>query len=193
MTTAAEPGAIGIIVLAAGQGSRFGSDKRRARLTDGNTLLEATLASIPDALTRRVLVLQPGDDELVERFSGQWQICIASDPASGMANSLACGIAMARDWAGTLIALGDMPWIQARTYVGLQQALASHDIVVPTYRGQRGNPAGFRNRFFGEMAELAGDRGAKGLLQKYAGDCFEMETGDEGILRDVDHPDALIS
>ena len=191
MSAPADPGNIGVIVLAAGQGSRFGSDKRRSRLAGGKTLLGATLASIPASLTRRILVLQPGDDDYAKQFSGQWQICFASDPASGMANSLASGIAMAGDWAGALLALGDMPWIQPATYAGLQQALSTHEIVVPCCGGKRGNPAGFRHRFFAEIKNLAGDRGARSLLHKYAADCFDMETGDEGVLRDVDYPGAL--
>jgi molybdenum cofactor cytidylyltransferase len=188
MITAAD---IGIIVLAAGSANRFGSDKRRALLGNGLAVLEATLASVPAAITRRILVLKAGDEDLIQRFQQDWHICSADNPQSGMANSLACGIAMATDWEGVLIALGDMPYIKAGTFTGLQQALAAHAIVVPTHDGNRGNPAGFRKQYFAEMKNLAGDRGARSLLQKYAAECFEIETGDEGVLRDIDYPGGL--
>ena len=182
---------IGIIVLAAGAASRFGDDKRRAVLGNGQTVLEATLASIPASFTRRILVLKAGDDDLAGRFQAHWQICIANAPESGMANSLASGIALAGDWQGALIALADMPHISPATYTALQKALSQHPIVVPTCAGTRGNPAGFRQPFFAEIARLAGDRGAKSLLHKYAEVVVELETGDEGVLRDIDTPDEL--
>ena len=188
MITAAD---IGIIVLAAGSANRFGSDKRQAVLGNGLTVLEATLASVPASITRRILVLKAGDGELKQRFQTHWRICNADNPQSGMANSLSCGIAMAGDWGGALIALGDMPYIRAETFTRLQHALAAHAIVVPTCDGNRGNPAGFRRQYFAEMGNLAGDRGARSLLQKYAAECCEIETGDKGVLRDIDYPEGL--
>lgn len=182
---------IGIIVLAAGSASRFGADKRLAVLGNGLTVLEATLASVPASITKRILVLKPGDDELIHRFQNDWHICRANSPQSGMANSLSNGIAMAAGWEGALIALGDMPYIKAATFTGLQQALAVHAMVVPTFNGYRGNPAGFRKQYFDEVKNLEGDRGAKSLLQKYATECCEIETGDRGVLRDIDYPDGL--
>lgn len=182
---------IGIIVLAAGAGRRFGSDKRRAALPNGDTLLSATLASIPDDFAGKLLVLRQEDQDLADRFTGEWQICLASDPQSGMANSLASGIAQAQHWDAALIALGDMPWVQPETYMAVRDALQDADIVVPLHEGKRGNPVAFGQKYFEEIEGLSGDRGARELLVKYADSCRYLETGDEGILRDVDHPDAL--
>lgn len=193
MTGAIAPADIGIIVLAAGTARRFGADKRRAPLPAGQTLLEATLSRVPRAISRRILVLREGDDDLAHVFRQDWRICIAGNPDAGMANSLASGIAMAGGWAGALIGLGDMPYITAATYSMLQQALATHDIVIPVCKGERGNPVGFRHNYFAEMATLEGDRGARSLLEKHAQACFVVETGDEGVLRDIDTPENLIS
>ena len=191
MTNPAIPADIGIIVLAAGAARRFGADKRQARLGNGQTLLEATLDSVPRAFTRRILVLRPGDDALADVFTGEWRICIANNPEAGMANSLASGINLARDWAGTLIALADMPYITQQTFTTLQSALGDHDIVIPTCQGKRGNPVGFRQAYFAEIGRLTGDRGARSLLDSYASVCVEIETGDPGILRDIDTPAGL--
>lgn len=182
---------IGIIVLAAGSGTRFGADKRKAQLADGRTLLEATLAAVPASFTRRLLVLKAGDDALARQFAPAWQPCFAADPASGMASSLASGITMADSWAGALIALADMPWILPGTYSALQSALMEHAIVIPCAGNRRGNPVGFRRDYFTEIARLTGDKGARSLLEKYRSDCHELETGDEGVLRDIDRPEML--
>lgn len=191
MSTPVPEEEIGIIMLAAGSGRRFGSDKRQARLETGKTLLETTLTTVPSCLNRRILVLRPGDEKLAENIDSSWKICIAPDPDSGMAGSLATGIEAAREWKGALIALADMPYITANTFETLQKALTTHAIVVPLFQSQRGNPVAFRNAYFQEIGSLSGDRGARGLLEKYEADCLFLETGDEGVIQDIDTPDKI--
>jgi molybdenum cofactor cytidylyltransferase len=182
---------IGIIMLAAGSGRRFGSDKRRAVMANGKTLLENTLENIPETFTSRVLVLKPGDEDLATLYSGSWQICFAENPDNGMSNSLASGIKMAADWQGALIALADMPFIKPETYSAVQDSLTEHDIIIPCIKGKRGNPVAFRQRYFQEILAQSGDRGARELLNQYAEHCHQLETGDKGILRDIDQPEGL--
>ena len=186
------PGEVGIIVLAAGRGRRFGADKRQARLAGGATLLDGTLSRIPPSLPRRLLVLRPGDEALATRYREQgWRICIAADAEQGMGHSLAAAIREVDDWRGALVALGDMPWVRAQTYELLRREVEEESIVLPLYQGRRGNPAGFGRRYFGEIAALQGDQGARGLLQAHADRVRPIETGDPGILRDVDTPEGL--
>jgi molybdenum cofactor cytidylyltransferase len=64
-------------------------------------------------------------------------------------------------------------------------------ICVPTYQGKRGNPVLFAARFFAEMAEAAGDSGAKHLIGQHEDDLVEVAMDDDGIFLDVDTPDAL--
>jgi len=182
---------IGIIILAAGSSQRYGSDKRTATLSDGTALLSATLANVPDSFIRRVLVLKKEDVDLGRLYADNWQICHAVNPETGLASSLASGIAMAGNWPATLIGLGDMPYISTQTYVALQQALKAQDIVIPVFEDQRGNPVGFRQQYFDEIIQLQGDKGAKSLLEKYKEECFEVEVQDSGIIQDIDTPEML--
>jgi molybdenum cofactor cytidylyltransferase len=46
-------------------------------------------------------------------------------------------------------------------------------------------------RFFPEMAELAGDVGAKHLIGEHAELVAEVEMNDDAILVDIDTPEAL--
>ena len=62
---------------------------------------------------------------------------------------------------------------------------------MPTRRGKRGNPVLWAKRFFPEMAELAGDVGAKHLIGEHAELVCEVEMDDDAILVDIDTPDAL--
>ena len=182
---------IGIIILAAGSSHRFGADKRTAFMPDGTPLLSATLANVPDTFTRRILVLKKTDEELGNLYADRWQICYAENPETGMASSLASGIAIAEKWPAAVIGLGDMPYISSATYCALQQGLEKHDIVIPVSKGKRGNPVGFNERFFDEIMLLQGDQGARSLLENYAEECFEIEVSDNGITGDIDTPEML--
>jgi len=69
--------------------------------------------------------------------------------------------------------------------------LEGRAIIVPTRRGKRGNPVLWSKRFFVEMAELAGDVGAKHLIGEHAELVAEVEMDDDAVLIDIDTPEAL--
>ena len=84
---------IGCIVLAAGSGTRFGSDKRLA-LLGGRSLLDTTLANIAPVFDKRILVLRAGDEALGNRHASDWQIVLAANAGKGMGHSLAAAMAL---------------------------------------------------------------------------------------------------
>lgn len=181
---------IGCIVLAAGSGTRFGSDKRLARFgTD--TLLAHTLGNITPVFHQRILVLRTADAALGERFAADWQVVLAADADKGMGHSLAAAMAHVADWEAAVIALADMPFVQTSTYQAVRVPLTPDILVVPYYREQRGNPVGIGRRYFKELERLQGDQGARLLLQQHAAAVLRVDVEDPGILRDVDTPAAL--
>ncbi|MGV3593063.1 MAG: nucleotidyltransferase family protein [Gammaproteobacteria bacterium] len=187
------PAGIGCIVLAAGSGARFGSDKRLAEFA-GDTLLAHTLARLAPIFTQRILVLRANadaDTALAQRFASEWQIVRAPDAAKGMGHSLAAAMACTATWSGAVIALADMPFVRPETCSAIAARLSADTLVVPYYHGQRGNPVGIGSRFFAELAALQGDRGARALFERHASALVTMEVDDPGILRDVDTPSAL--
>lgn len=187
------PAGIGCIVLAAGSGARFGSDKRLAEFS-GDTLLAHTLAVLAPVFAQRVLVLRANDETdavLAQRFAGEWQIVRAPDAAKGMGHSLAAAMVFTATWSGAVIALADMPFVRPETSAAIASRLSADTLVVPFYRGQRGNPVGIGSRFFAELAALQGDRGARALFERHASALISMGVDDPGILRDVDTPAAL--
>lgn len=193
--TAHTPEDIGIILLAAGQSRRYAGDKRLARLPDGRTLLQASIAAVPATVTQRLLILRPGDEHLAAQFSEQWETLIVENAQDGMGESLAAAARHLQQhrpgWQGALIALGDMPAVAEASFTAIQQALCEQPIVVPHYQGQRGHPVGFQRRFFCELGQLSGDSGARQLLQRHANDCYPLHCDDAGILYDIDTRDAM--
>lgn len=179
---------VGCVVLAAGSSRRFGSDKRAYRLPNGLTLLEQTLAVLQPAFEHRVLVLAPGDTSLAAQFRANWHIVMAADASEGMGHSLAAAVPHFRAWSATVIALADMPWITMKTLQLIRRTLTPDTLVVPFYKGQRGNPVGIGAAYFPELADLRGDAGARMLFQRHADHMVRLDVSDPGILQDMDTP-----
>jgi molybdenum cofactor cytidylyltransferase len=183
------------ILLAAGRGRRFGGNKLLAPLTSGVAVGIQSVRHLRAALDDVIVVVRPGDVELISRLSDESVrvvTCVRAD--EGMGASLACGIAAARDASAWLIALADMPDIKITTIQQLLKKLQEgHDLVAPQHAGRRGHPVGFSSRFGPELLTLDGDMGARSLLDQYANQLFLLPVDDSGVNRDVDDPmDSLV-
>ena len=67
---------------------------------------------------------------------------------------------------------------------------AGAPIVAPSWQESRGHPVGIASGFFGELAALSGDEGAKAILRRHNPTLIATE--DAGVLRDIDTPQDLI-
>lgn len=182
------------LILAAGRGTRFGADKRLARLPDGRTLLEAVLARHASISQPLLTVLRP-DDEAAAALCRQHgaQVLICEDADQGMGHSLACGaralLAMP-EVEGVLIDLADMPFVAVATLCQIHQCLLDQgqtgQAVVPRYQGRIGQPRGLPRACFAALSQLQGDQGARHIVDwQHA---LHIEVDDAGILQDIDRP-----
>ena len=167
---------IGGVLLAAGRSRRFGSDKRMARL-----------AGI--AFGRRPPLAADEPGAFAAWFPGV-RIFRARDSAAGMGSSLAEAIRAAPAWSGCLVGLADMPFIAPGTVRAVRAAMGE-EIVVPRYRGQSGHPVGFPHRVFAALSALQGEAGARALILAESARCRFLDVDDQGVLADVDTPEAL--
>lgn len=111
---------IAVIVLAAGEGSRFrhvaGADKDKllADCTgrDGavRSVIEHVLVNLPASLDKRVLVTTEARPQAM-RMAQAYGCEVVSIESTGMGDSIAAGVAACPDVDGWLIVLGDMPFI----------------------------------------------------------------------------------
>ena len=178
----------GAIILAAGNSTRFGSDKRQYRFADGRTLLEVTLTTYQAVFDRLFVVLKPGDRPLAQQLANVEPV-FARDAALGMGHSLAAGVAAARHLDYLFVALADMPHVQTQSLHQLRREFTTKDCIVqPEYQGAPGHPVGFGNAYFSELRALTGDVGAKALLANQAGNIRRVPVNDPGIIQDIDRP-----
>jgi molybdenum cofactor cytidylyltransferase len=173
-----------VLILAAGRGRRFGSDKRRALLADGRPLLQASVEAAQAADLPCLLCLSSRDRD-APPFDGI-QTHFASGADRGMGATLASAVAALGPQPWILVALGDMPWVTPQSLRAVAAAADRHRIVVPTYRGHPGHPVAFGADFLPLLQRLDGDRGARSVIDAHREAVVEIPLDDPGILRDVD-------
>jgi molybdenum cofactor cytidylyltransferase len=63
------------------------------------------------------------------------------------------------------------------------------DICVPIFKGKRGNPVIFSQKFYGHLAEITGDIGARNLIKTHPDRVKEVEINNSICLMDIDTQD----
>ncbi len=187
---------IAALLLAAGQSRRMGSNKLLAEI-DGRPMVARTAQRLLSSHARPIIAVLGNQADAVDDALGKLPVERVRNPAfaEGLSTSLKRGIAaLPPDTDGVIVCLGDMPLVAGRDLDRLIAAfnpLEGRAITVPTRRGKRGNPVLWACRVLPEMAELAGDVGAKHLIGEHADLVCEVEMDSDGVLVDVDTPDAL--
>lgn len=178
------------ILLAAGTAQRFGSPKLLHPLPNGEAVGVTAAITLLQTMPEAIAVVQPGDHDLIDAFTRIGMKVVENTHADeGMGTSLAAGINATVHADGWLIALADMPWIQAATITALLDRLQhGASIVAPVYRGRRGHPVGFSARWRQSLQALSGDRGARDLIAKHTDQLELLNTDDASVLKDIDHP-----
>lgn len=177
------------LVLAAGFGRRFGTDKRRARLSDTQTLLAATLVRAGAVFEALWVVLREDDDAQVLGIPEGVSVIRNPHADRGMGASLAAGIEHLLEVSSAdsaAILLGDMPWIAETTLRTLSAQAGSSRIVLPWHADERGQPVIFGRQFWPALAILQGDQGGKAVIAEHRQACLHVQVKDTGIVRDVD-------
>jgi molybdenum cofactor cytidylyltransferase len=189
---------IGVIILAAGSGSRFrqvagpDKDKLLADCTgrDGavRSVIEQVLVNLPASLEKRVLVTSPERPQAI-RMAQAYGCDFVELDSPGLGDSIAAGVQACPDLDGWLILLGDMPFILPSSIEQVVAGIREDGISVPVLAGEYGHPVGFGREFGAKLMALTGDRGAKVL---FAGaQVVEVPVDDPGVVWDVDVPEAL--
>ncbi len=198
MTARRRPDRVAGLVLAAGEGKRFGGPKALAEL-DGERLVDRAARILSLAGCDPVVVVLgaavvdvPGADAVV--VNDGW--------AEGMGSSLRAGLD-APGLAGcgaVVVLLVDQPGIRT---TAVRRLLAAYeggaDLAQATYAGERSHPVLLgRRHWAGVIAQAVGDVGARGYLAEHAdavtavpcdGDAADADTPAElyggGILRRI--------
>jgi molybdenum cofactor cytidylyltransferase len=182
---------ISAIILAAGRAQRMGEQKLLLPLR-GKPVLQWVLEAALAANTAEVICVVR-DLETVRRHISLvdprlfWLVNYAAD--QGQSTSVIAGL-----WAidpksdGALFLVGDQPMIRKNLIDALIARFESSAawIVAPSFQGQSRNPVLFRRDLFPELLHIAGDRGGRGLIEKYPDKTALVEWEDELAFMDLD-------
>ena len=183
---AATPSQIAVIILAAGQSTRFGSIKMNYPIEESKTILSVCFEKYQSRFTNMNIVVstQVELDKIV--IKGDTEIIASNNSVKGMSQSLIAGIQAQPNSRAWLIALGDMPYVQIQTIEKLAAKATTDNIVVPVFDNKRGNPVIFGQRFYDDLMKLDGDVGAKELINSNRDLVCEVDVTDIGVLLDID-------
>lgn len=162
---------------------------------DGRPMLAATVENIMASGVDEVVVVTGHEQEKVEAALTDYKVRTVHnlDYATGMASSLRVGIEAAATADAVVVCLGDMPRVSSAVIDKLIAGfnpVEHRSIVVPTHKGQFGNPVLWGAEHFARLRSLSGDKGARMLIVDLKSEATEVEV-DPGVLMDADTPEAL--
>ncbi len=172
------------VLLAAGEGSRFGRPKALVQL-DGQTLAERGVDTLRAGGTDPIYVVTgaaPLDlDGVHTVYNHRWP--------TGMGSSLRAGLrALPLDVDAVVVALADQPLVGAEAVARLIAAFRSGvTVAVAAYEGKPRNPVLLAREHWPEViATATGDQGARAFLRAHPDLVTLVECGDTGRPDDID-------
>lgn len=189
MNDSTQPRITGIL-LAAGAGSRFSAEAGAKLLhpLDGVAIAARAVRNLRSAGLPVTAVVRPDSDALIALLEKEGcTVTVCANAADGMGVSLAHAIGAARDAAGWIVALADMPRILPATINRVANAIANGALIAaPRYHNERGHPVGFSPRLLDELLALTGDEGARAVVKRHQQEVQLIDVNDAGALYDVD-------
>lgn len=178
------------IILAAGSSTRMGTSKQLLPL-DGRPLLQHVLDNVRASEVREIIVVLGASAEVIrgEIDAHNARVVINENYREGMGTSLKTGIsAVNAEAEAALIILADQPLVRPETINRLisEHVRSKAQIVIPLYRGFRGNPVLLDRAVFPEVMALSGDIGCRAVFGDHLEGIVKVPVDDVGILLDVD-------
>ncbi|MDO4336698.1 MAG: nucleotidyltransferase family protein [Eubacteriales bacterium] len=201
---------IAVIMLAAGNSRRFGSNKlmykvegkpmyqrileqllevqkKAASLCPYNSCSRKSYEEKTEAAFSVTVVTQYEEIEAAAQSLGM-RVLRNPHPEEGISSSIKIGLGANQDADAFLFTVSDQPWLRAETILGLIECYmhSSKGIACVSHNGKTGNPCMFSSGYFSELLRLTGDVGGKRIISANPGDTAILEVPDGRELTDVD-------
>ena len=180
---------LGIVLLAAGVGKRFGGNKLTAQVR-GKPMYLWAMENIEEMTTELPIVVVTGTPEIVSAAEAKGMIAIFNgQPELGISLSIRLGIEAViqedRKVDGILFMVCDQPWLEKTTLVRLMSEFDG-GILALSFGERRGNPVIFSREYLKELSELSGDIGGRQVMARHRENVRFLEVNDERELQDID-------
>lgn len=199
MTASPDAKPLAVVILAAGEGSRYAADSGRYKLleplADGRAIVRAVCETAL-AITDEVVVVQHWHaDRLASVLSGlPVRAVFCPNAKAGMGASLKCGVMAIEPQRDILLMLADMPFVNLDTIRAVRQALCNGAAMArPVFGGRPGHPVGFASSLREELLGLDDAHGAAPMLRSRHAELLCIDVQDPGCVRDIDVPADLVA
>lgn len=177
---------IGAILLAAGNSTRFGSNKLLYSI-EGKPMVQRCMELASEvSFQKRVIVTQY--QEVKELAAAQRISCVKnSHPELGISHSIRLGVEALAEMDGWLFLVCDQPWLKVATVQRLVERYqeTSRGIAALRCGEDIGNPVIFSKSYRRELENLTGDKGGKRILLAHMTDAVFVEA-EKKELEDMD-------
>ena len=181
---------VAAIVLAAGESRRFGQPKQLLPVGDKTMIQHVVDVVLDSPLDQVIVVLGCRAAEIGASIARRpVQVVVNQEWRAGLSSSVRAGLAAVKpEVDAALFVLADQPGITTEVIAKLVERYRETraPIVVPTHRGQRGNPVLFARSLFAELMRVKGDQGGRQLIAEHEDELEEVEMETEAIFADID-------
>ena len=177
---------IAIILEAAGDSKRFGSNKLLHIMDDGRPMIASILDAVrPLEAYKKILVTQYDE---VAAMAADMEVVMNDRPDLGISRSMQLGLAAAGDADAYMFCVCDQPGLKTTTLERLIEAYkkGTAGIVSLAWQGKMCNPKIFSSRYKEELMSLSGDTGGRQILASHKDDILLVEAESEDEVKDID-------
>jgi molybdenum cofactor cytidylyltransferase len=195
---------VSAVVLAAGMSTRMGRNKLLLTFRDKPLVVHAVDTLFASEVGEIIVVLGHESEKVWDRLEdnegraskeGQRpRVRLVENPGyrEGLSTSVRTGVqAVSAEADAIMIYLADQPLLEAADVNRIIAAFAtakkeSKTIVVPFFKGERGNPVILDASLRDSILGIVGDVGCKGVIKRYPEKVYAIEMENDHVVRDVD-------
>jgi molybdenum cofactor cytidylyltransferase len=187
---------VSAVLLAAGESRRMGAANKLLLEIDGRPMVRRAAETLLASAAGEVVVVLGHEGAAVSAALDGLAIRTVTNPdyRDGQMTSVRAGVSALRDpWRGVLVCLGDQPALTAADVdfmIESFQASTGDRILVPTYRGARGNPVLLPAVFRPDLVQGGMNVGCRQLIDRNPEREQTIEAPNPHFTTDVDTPDA---
>ena len=178
---------ISAILLAAGQSKRMDGENKLTKEIQGVPLIKHSVKNILASSVDELIIVLGYQKEIIEKLidkNNKIKFVFNKDFENGMASSIKTGLDnLSEKTEAFIICLGDMPMVNHNIYNQLIKSKDNNEIIVPTYKRQQGNPVLFNKSMKEKIMNIAGDAGAKQILELNKDKILNLEINDQSIVK----------
>ena len=186
---------ISAILLAAGQSKRMNGENKLTKEIQGTPLIKHSVKNILASSIDELIVVLGHQKETIEKLinkNEKIKFVFNKDFESGIASSIKTGLnILSEKTEAFFICLGDMPMVNPNIYNQLIKSINKREIIVPTYKGQQGNPVLFAKSMKEKIINISGDVGAKKILELNKDKIVNLEINDQCVTKDFNTQDSF--